>query len=53
MNYYVKNVNTLAQRKLFLKKMWEESDPFVTYFMKTGPDEYHKIMTPAQHCYTL
>jgi hypothetical protein len=26
-----------------------EPDPFVNYFVKTSPSDYHKIMIPAQH----
>jgi hypothetical protein len=26
-------------------------DPFVNYFVKTEPNEYHKIVIPTQHWY--
>ncbi len=45
------NVDTLACYEQFRNYFLGETRPFVNYFVKTKPNEYHKIVIPAQHLY--
>jgi hypothetical protein len=49
LNFLKENVDILAWHEILEIFLGGEPDPFANYFVKTGFDEYHKIVIPAQH----